>query len=241
MTLRKLIQGRFGFSGEVFTKQDIRALIRENRSTYSDGYVSFMLQNMLSDGDLLRSARGLYKFPRSKRNVFTTHPDVSLKGLHKSLMEKFPFVEFCLWDARDLLPLMHHIPNVQMKIVSCPKDTVESVSHALANLTDNIVLPSPNRYTLDNVAFGRDVIVVLPLVSQAPSQIVEGIPSPKLEKVLVDILCEEPFYYLRGSETYSIYQTALKDYELKKQTMMRYAGRRNRLAEVESILTEIKQ
>lgn len=240
MTLKELIQGRYGISEEEFTKQDVETLVREAGLNYADGYLAFTIQDMLGSGELTRSARGKYRFAKARRNIFTTNPDENLKGLYSKVKERFPFVDFCIWDVRDLLPLMHHVPSMQMKIISCAKDIVESAAHSLANLTETIILPSPDRYALENIAFGREVIAVLPLVSQAPVEMIDGIPSPRLEKVLVDILCEEPFYYLQGSETYRIYETALKDYEVKLQTLRRYAGRRNRLSELENILKEIQ-
>lgn len=240
MKLKEIIQDRYGVSGDEFTRQDVDALLHETKQTYTDGYIALALQKMRAGGVLESASRGRYKFPLKTPNLYTTTPDDTLKTLYAGLKQKFPMVDFCLWDVRDLLPLVQHIPSVRMKIVNCAKDVVDSVTHTLINMTDTIVLPSPDRYVLDNFTVGREFIAVLPLVSQAPTVTVDGIPAPRLEKVLVDILCEEPFYFLKGNETYNIYSEALKSYALNLRTLRRYAGRRNRMKEVDDILKEIQ-
>ncbi len=180
MTIKDIIQARYGLSVDGFTKQDIKNLLCDSRSVYSDGYVSFAIQKMLTDGSIIRSSRGKYKFKDNTKNYFQSKPDDTLRKMHASLKEKFPFVEFCLWDIADIAPLMHHVPSIRMKIVNCSKDAVESVAHSLSNTIDTIVLPTPDRYSIDNIIPVRETVVVLPLVSQAPVQITDGIPAPRL-------------------------------------------------------------
>ena len=240
MTIEDKIQARYHLSVDGFTKQDVATMLCESGASYSDGYIAFSIQKMLAAGTIIRSARGQYKFKSNSRNVFQSKPDDKLGEMSGFLKAQFPFVDFCFWATADMMPLMHHIPNIRMKIVNCNKDAVEPVAHSLSNIIDTIVLPDPDRYSIDNVIRDRETVVVLPLISQAPVQIIDGIPTPRLEKILVDILCEEPLSYLRGRESYYIYETAFKDYEVRVQTLKRYAGRRNRLSEVETILKGIQ-
>lgn len=239
MTIKNIIQGRYGLSGNEFTKGDVEALVRESGQSYSDGYVSLLLHKMLSDNVIVRSSRGRYRFAQKQKNIFRTHPDEELKSICEALGKQFPFVDFCVWNTKDLAPFMHHIPNVQMTLVGCSRDSVESVANRISDIVDSIVLPSPDKYALDYIAQNRESVIILPLVSQAPIQSVEGIPTPRLEKILVDILCDEPFDYLRGSESFSIYETAVSDYEINLQMLKRYAGRRNKQDEVNAILKEL--
>ena len=238
MTIREIIQDRYGMSSGGFTRQDIMNLLRDTGSSFSDRYISFTLQNMLCKGEIERMERGRFHFPTGNKLLFAPHPSDTIRQLHADLKERFPFVDFCIWNTRDLFPLMHHVPNMQMLIVSCEKDTVASVAHSLANMTDRIVLPEPKRYDLENIALGREVIVVNTLVSQAPVMEVDGVPVPKLEKILVDILVEEQFSYLEGSESYRIFETAFSDYQVRQSMLLRYAGRRNRREQVLEILKE---
>ena len=87
---------------------------------------------------------------------------------------------------------------------------------------------------------GAPVIVIVPLVSRSPIEWIRETPFPKLEKVLVDILCDNMFFYLRGAETYNVYENALAAFQINTKMLLRYAKRRNRNEELQTILKNIE-
>jgi len=203
---------------------------------YSSSYIVKQLQDLVAKGTMRRTCRGMYELNIAIKPRFSAYPDNDIKSLYNHLKEQFPFVNFCIWNVRDLLPLMHDVPNVRMTIVYCDKVAVTAVSEAIVSITDRLVLPSPDEYVLENLAYGREVIVVNPLISRSPIVTLDGVPCPRLEKILVDILCDKELAYVRGMESLYIYATALENYRLNIKTLKRYASRRNRDADVEELL-----
>ena len=134
---------------------------------------------------------------------------------------------------------MHDIPNFSLTIVSAERPMVSSVIDALENLTESIILKDSEKSLIFRFAPGRELIVVTPQVSQAPVEVSDGITVPTLEKILVDILCDNALHALTGSEAYSIYAAAFNRYAISRKTLLRYAGRRNRTEEVNAILKTI--
>lgn len=56
---------------------------------------------------------------------------------------------------------------------------------------------------------------------------IHGIPSPKLETILVDLFTDENlFYYVQGAELVRIFENAFSTYRISGKTLFRYAGRR---------------
>ena len=72
------------------------------------------------------------------------------------------------------------------------------------------------------------MIIVRPLVKEAPIDIIDGCPVPTLEKMLVDAISDKELQHLQGNELYTIYSNAFSDYEIKMPRLLRYAARRNR-------------
>ena len=136
---------------------------------------------------------------------------------------------------------MHDIPNFSLTIVGAERLSAGSVADTLENLTDRIVLRDSEKDILSRLAPGRNLVVVTPQVSQAPVEMEDGVFCPTLEKILVDILCDNALHALTGSEAYAIYAAALDRYAVNRKTLLRYAGRRNRAEEVKTILTEIEK
>jgi hypothetical protein len=79
------------------------------------------------------------------------------------------------------------------------------------------------------ISEGDDAVVIKPAISRSPIQLVKKIPVPTLEKILVDIFCDETiFYFYKGTELINIYNYALKKYAINFTVLLNYAGRRKR-------------
>ncbi len=53
----------------------------------------------------------------------------------------------------------------------------------------------------------------------------DGIAVPKLEKILVDLVCDKDlFVSFQGEEFRNIYMGALTDYDISPSTIRRYSG-----------------
>ena len=75
----------------------------------------------------------------------------------------------------------------------------------------------------------KETLIVKPLVSEAPLQTINKINLPTIEKILVDIFCDDVIFAAQqGSEMRTIFQEALKKYTVNESRMMRYADRRRK-------------
>lgn len=199
------------------------------------------LQRLVQSGDIEKgSGRGLYRNALNRRPKFMVRPSEELAALYEQIKREFPLLEIVAWDVHSIMPLMHHIPNVKMALLYVEKDGFSDVADVLETLTDKLVFRNPSKDDLVHLAFGRDFIVIRPLVSQSPVETCEGVKCPKIEKILVDILCDEEFYYLQGNETYEIYETALAEYTINQKALIRYAGRRSIAEKVKQIIKTIE-
>ena len=117
---------------------------------------------------------------------------------------------------------------------------MESVFMSLQNMESAIpVFLNPNQEDADRYITNRDMIIVRPLVKEAPIDIIDGCPVPTLEKMLVDAISDKELQHLQGNELYTIYSNAFSDYEIKMPRLLRYAARRNRKQKVEQIINTI--
>ena len=146
-----------------------------------------------------------------------------------------------IWHTDAILSLMHDIPNISLTIVGAERLAADSVADALENLTGSLILRDSEKSTLTRLAAGRELVVVTPQVSQAPVEVSDGVTVPTLEKILVDILCDNALHALTGSEAYAIYAAAFDRYAVSRKTLLRYGGRRNRTEAVNTILKEIEK
>lgn len=199
----------------------------------------YVILNRLTREGKIKKEKGLYSLSSPLKPSFLAIPGEADCELFTGLKREMPFSRLCIWHTDSLIPLMHDIPNIKMTLVGAEKDAVSAAVDRLENMTDRLVLRDSDGDILSRLAPGRDLVVVSTLISQSPTVTVGDVTCPSIEKILVDILCDNALHAMTGSESYAIYATAFDRYSIGRKALLRYAGRRNRKEEVETILNEI--
>ena len=237
MTLTDRIISIIGAHPEGFAASDLMALLREG-SHFPENSSLTIISRLIREGRIRKDGHLLFPGCGFKP-IFHIIPDEKTHRLFTDLKAALPFALINIWHTDAILPLMHDIPNFSLTIVGAERLAADSVADALENLTDALILQDSEKSLLSRLAAGRELVVVTPLVSQAPVEVSDGVTVPTLEKILVDILSDNALHALTGSEAYSIYAAAFDRYAVSRKTLLRYAGRRNRAEEVNTIMKEI--
>lgn len=137
---------------------------------------------------------------------------------------------------------MLHQPGRFYNLVEVEKEGMESLFYFLKDKNMPVYLdPSPElirRYISDE----KNPWIVTLLITESPTQEVNGINTVTLEKILVDIFCDEPLFDAqRGSEMDRIFKEAFEKYAISESKMLRYASRRRKKQELETYLNRISK
>jgi hypothetical protein len=82
-------------------------------------------------------------------------------------------------------------------------------------------------------------ILVKPMVSEAPLVSIEGITIPSLEKILVDQLSDREYSHEDPAHKKKRFLQTLETYSVHIPKLLRYAARKGKKEEVESLLKEL--
>lgn len=173
----------------------------------------------------MRIARGVYA-ASSRKNTFTvelTTDEIELAG---ALKKQFPFAPFCIYNGKALSPLQHHLSNNSMTYIETDRFATESVFEFLKERTDKVWLTPDADMLYRYVDLSKGGIIVKPLVTEAPLQDIDGVRTPTLEKLLVDIRRDADFSYLQGTEAERMWENAQSLYFVNTTRLKRYAQRR---------------
>lgn len=81
--------------------------------------------------------------------------------------------------------MMQHVPAVKMTLIDVEREAMESVFLSLQGMEIGIpLLLNPSKEVAERYITNRDVVIIRPLVKEAPTDIVNGCPVPTLEKCL---------------------------------------------------------
>ena len=202
------------------------------------GTLHAKLHRLKREGLVRNVRRGLYA-AGSKRE-FGPAVSKELAGLSKKLRKRFPYLEsLCVWDSRWLNEFTIHQALSSIVIIESERDTEKAVFEFVkASCSRVFIEPTPKE--IDNYILGCEkCFVVRPLVTEAPITSSGDVSIPKLEKILVDLVCDKDlFVSFQGEELRNIYRRALTDYDVSLSTIRRYASRRGRLEEVNRLIEQ---
>jgi len=124
---------------------------------------------------------------------------------------------------------MIHQPGRFYILVEVDKESAESVFYYLKEHKISALI-DPTKDVLEKyLPDKKETYIVMPLVSEAPLQKSEKINSPTIEKILVDIFCDDLIFAAQqGSEMRTIFREAYIKYTVNESRMMRYADRRGK-------------
>jgi hypothetical protein len=102
------------------------------------------------------------------------------------------------------------------------------------------VFLQPAKESIDRYVLPKEgSIVVITLITRAPTLILDDITVPSLEKILVDTFCDQELYFIySGSELMNIYRYAYKKYAINFSRLLTYAERRKRKTEIREFIIQ---
>jgi hypothetical protein len=121
-------------------------------------------------------------------------------------------------------------------LVDVEREVAESVFNLLNSDNSKRVYLMPSLTDFERYINTNEAIIIRPLISESPLQLVSGIKTPTIEKILVDIAGDIEFSFLQGVEINYVYNTIFEKHNVNKNKLLRYASRRGRKAVVEELL-----
>ena len=216
--------------------KEIDAFYREKEPSIPKTTVSWRIYSLLQQGILQRVGHGKYSF--GKAQYFIPKVSHKMKQIGQTIKKKFPFIKYCQWELSSVNMFSQHLINFNVLIVDVERDAVEAVYYELKDNHSKVMLVQ-NLY--DNLSEFANTIIVRPLVTDSPIQKNENTYVATLEKMLVDLCTDKELISFQGNEIYHIYENALDAYTVNQQTMLRYAGRKTKREEVETVLKTINR
>ena len=188
----------------------------------------WMLYELKKQNVLLPIDRGVYKlYDGPVLPEYVPQLSRNLQLLYRKIKAQFPYIDFCLWETGGLNEFLLHQMGKSLRIVEVEPEAAEAVFYYLKENRRNVFLAPTSQEMERYVYSSDDSLVIKKLVSQSPLLHRKEIPTPKLEKILVDVFADKDFFYpYQGHEQTLLFQNAFARYRLSLKTLYRYAQRR---------------
>lgn len=213
---------QFAETVDSFTATQYAQTLEPNVSLHS---IVNILNRMVRQGKLQRLQRGVYAL--AKQNVWRVVIGEQEKTVYDLIHLQFPLIKICVYNGETFAPLQHHLAFNQATYIEVERDSVESVFYRLQDAGYEVYRTPDQQIAYDYVDVKKKIVIVKPLVTQAPLMTQDKYYVPMLEKLLVDIRADKDFYYMQGIEATYMTETARQMYMINEEKLQRYAKRRN--------------
>lgn len=220
---------------EVITNTDILYLYREEEPTVPEATINWRIYHLVQKGVIQRIGKGKYR--EGKTRVFS--PELSSKTTKtgKFVGKEFPYINYCVWELAAINSFSQHLINYNVIFLEVEREVIDSVYRALKDMKYKVVRIKDITEDLSDYA---GYVCVRALVTEAPTLKIKNGQVASLEKILVDLYCDKEFSPFQGNEIYHIYKNAFNDYTINESTMLRYASRKEKKAEIEAVINSTK-
>jgi hypothetical protein len=210
-----------------FDTSDIGAFYIQLEPDVKATTINWRIFNLVRIGVLNRIGRG--RFAIDEKSLYIPEVSSKIKSIHSKLKKEFPYLRMCIWNTASLNEFMIHQPGRFYLLIEVEKEATQSVFYYLKERKFSVFIEPTMDLIIKYLPYEKETLIVKSLVSEAPLQIIDNINSPTIEKILVDIFCDDVIFAAQqGFEMNTIFQEALNKYAVNENRMIRYANRRGK-------------
>jgi hypothetical protein len=225
-----------------FSRDELFDFFRSFEPELKVGTFGWRIYDLRNKNIIKPLRRGVYTISLKTKYKPVISPD--LVKVSKKILEKYDAVTYCVWENEWLNEFSKHQSGKRMLFIEVEKDLVDSIYYYLKDNFKFDLFLNPDEKAIDfYIAESNYPVIIKKLITRSPiEKRIENkikIPTPLLEKILVDIFAEEKlFYFYQGSELRHIYENAIKSYTINFTRLFSYAGRREKENEIREYLTK---
>jgi len=224
----------------------ILLLLTKHCAMFGNGYLMLQHQRLYGICTILlkRANCSVYDVVYMQRQITKRNflvPEKSLLKKAKIIAKKLPYTTYCVWNVAILQDYARHQFASDYDIIEVEKEALDAAVEILSDI-DSWSIQEKTFRSLPSALTAKRGTVVKRLLHEAPLEMRDGVWVPKLEKIVVDLLCDSPaLAFIQGAEATTIIANLLNIYTFNWSKASRYASRRGKKEQIEKIYSNYRQ
>jgi hypothetical protein len=224
---------------EFFSREDLLQFYRQFDREVTSGALGWRIFDLKKRHIIKNVRTGIYTL--EQKQTFHPAPDLLLKRIGKFLETSLDHHFYNVWTTAWLNELIELQATSFLYVLEVDRDSMQGVFFNLrdSGISTNLFL-KPDEKVIENYISELDkALVIEPMITRAPVMKVKNIIFPTLEKILVDLYCEEKlFFAYQGHQLAKIYEACFDKYIINFSRLFNYSKRRKREEGLKSFLLD---
>ncbi|MDG3582882.1 MULTISPECIES: DUF6577 family protein [Galbibacter] len=225
-----------------FDRDTLSSFLNDLNPEFTESALTWRIHDLVKRKVIDQVKLGVYTI--SNKEAYKPFVSNKLAQLSKIVAKEFDELDYCLWSTEWLNDFTRHQLGTFFYILEVEKDFIEEIFNAYSESKQYRVYLDPTEDIMERYVESEISIVIKPLISRSPKQKItvkekskDNIYVPTLEKILIDVYSDAvTFYAIQGSEMDTLFENALKRYQINFTKLISYARRRNKEIQIKSYL-----
>ncbi|MCF7920920.1 MAG: hypothetical protein K9N06_13525 [Candidatus Cloacimonetes bacterium] len=204
-----------------------------------DSTFDWRIYELKKSGVIVPVKQGLYKLSQGEK-IYIPLISNKQKRINRLVNNNINGISYCSWNSNWLNDFSRHQAFSNIVLLNVEKEFMQTVFHLLIDNSFQNVYLDPDQKVVDTyISENKDSIVIIPLVSKSPVYKIARVPVPQLEKILVDIFCDNKILYTyKGEELATIFRNAFDEYRIDISRLINYSRRRKKENQIKIFLIQ---
>ncbi len=235
--LERILKQRFRESKILKTDEILKLYEKINNKQLKNPYD--VIYNLKKEGVITSISKDKYILKQQKEYIINTNSET--KKIYDEFKKEYPDINIVVWETDFLSDFMLHQIYNNIIIVEVPKYAMEiAYTKILDNFGKKYTVLTSNVYSKDYMNYQiNKVLIIKPLINNAPLVVTHKYYVPKVEKLLIDLYKDKIYYAYQGHELNIIFENAFSKHDVNLTTLFTYAKRRGIKKEVKEYLRKI--
>lgn len=224
---------------EVFSREELLAFFRKLDPDLKETTFAWRVFDLKKRHRMRDVGKGVYTIER--KQLFKPEADEEINKIGSFLENSFNHHSYNVWTTNWLNEFIDLQVTSFLYILEVDKMSIEQVFFSIkdSGKFSNVFI-NPDGATINHyISELPQPIVVVPMISRAPTMVIKKIVLPTLEKILVDLFCDPKLYFaFQGQQLVKIFEGALAKYAINYSRLLNYAKRRHREDTLKEFLLE---
>lgn len=220
----------------VFNRDELLSFFHQYEPDLVEGTFTWRIYDLKKRNIIRDVKKGVYAL--NNQQPFGPTLNDTIKSINNLVKKRVDLNFYNIWDTIWLNEFIELQATTSMIVLEVEKGLMDSVFFFLKDKGFTDVFVKPDTDLIEKYASeAQHPVIIKPFLSRSPVQLIEEVKVPSLEKILVDICCDDHIYYaFQGNQLKQIYRNAIAKYSLNFSTLLNYARRRNREDEIKELL-----
>ena len=224
-------------SQAIISTQEIKDSLCATFPNVAASTISWRINQLKTERLIQQVGRGLYSFDFKPEY----HPEISLKTKRiynkaKDLCE----LEMSIWDTQMLDAILGKPSERHWIFLTVAKEALEPLFDQMLDFSKPVFLQPDTETTHRYIIPLPEAILLIPLISETPTDNVGGYLTPTIEGMLVNAwLAADNYLTPIGYDLKALYEAAFSTYNINQSKLLRFSTRRDRRAEIEKLIKSI--